>query len=122
MTTMNPFEGMRDVKVGGGGSYLPANFKGVVRVKRCFMNQGFQNDLAFIAELEVVTSNLPTIEVGATRSWYQGHWNDRKLRETALGATKEFVAAVCGIDPRDEKAMKEKIDPAIEQLMLAVTG
>ncbi len=120
---MGIWDDMKAATIGGGGNYLPAGFNGDVKIKRCQLHKGFQADEAFIAEFEILSTNMPgKVDEGTSASWYQGKLNHPKMRGTALGEVKGFVAAVCGIDPRDAKAIKERVDPELVALMEAVTG
>lgn len=114
---MNLWEEMQEATIGGGGNYLPAGFKGAVQIKRCQWHKGFQQDLAFIAEYEVIESNLPNVAVGASFSWYQGKLEDKKMRKTALGEIKGFIAAVLGIDPSDKAAVDSEVAPQLQGLI-----
>ena len=112
------FSGMKSVRVPGGGQYLPPDFKGIMRVKRAFINDGgFKDDTAVIAELECIDSNMPQkVPVGCSRSWYQGRLNDKKLRETALGEVLGFLAACLGYDDLTE-AERNEIEESAEDLL-----
>ncbi len=111
------WSGMRDAKPGGGGNYLPPGFKGQVKIKRCFFNEGFKQDPAFIAEFEVVSSNLPNVPEGLERSWYQGKLDDKQIRKTALGEICAFVGAALGLDANDEDVREQ-----IQAQMTEITG
>ncbi len=85
--------------------FFPKDFIGTVRVARCkgiTVRDGGHR--AFIAELEVVTSNMPeTVRVGGRYSWFQS------LKEvgTAYPACIGFLHACLGLDAVRDKA---KID------------
>lgn len=113
----NLWEEMETATIGGGGNYLPSGFNGVVRIKRCHFHKGFEQDLAFIAEYEVIESNMPGIAVGASYSWYQGKLEDKKMRTTALGEIKGFIAAVIGIDPGNKSAVDAEVAPQLRTLI-----
>src|SRR5262245_55043623 len=114
----NIWSGMKDAKTVGSGNYFPSGFKGECKVLRCFANEGgFKKDLAFIAEFEVLTSNMDEVQPGTTRTWYQGKLDDRTVRETALGEVCGFVAAALNQDPKNSDVRQQ-----IEASMPIVVG
>lgn len=76
-----------------GGQYLPPKFLGKVRVESVQEYKTRTKGDAFIAELEVVESNLPEVAVGGVYSWFQ------KMNESAPREIKNFLAACKGFDP-----------------------
>lgn len=81
--------------------FFPSGFIGDVKVAVCKgITKRDGGERAFIAELEVLTSNLPAVQVGAKHSWYQG------LREpdTAYKACIGFLYACLGLDQTRDKA------------------
>jgi hypothetical protein len=89
--------------------YFPPNFIGVVKVAACKGITTREGQRAFIAELEVVTSNLPeTVRVGGKYSWFQS------LKEpgTAYPACISFLYACLGLDTtRDAVKIRESVKP-----------
>ena len=89
--------------------FFPKDFIGTVKVHLCkgitVRNGGHR---AFVAELEVCSSNLPeTVRVGARYSWFQS------LKEpgTAYPACIGFLHACLGLDPVRDKEKIVAIKP-----------
>lgn len=88
--------------------FFPAGYIGTVRIAACKGITKRDGGRAFIAELEIVTSNLPeTVRVGGKYSWYQ----DLKEPGTAYPACIAFLYAALGLDPQRDKA---KIDAEVK--------
>lgn len=87
--------------------FFPKDFVGLVKVDRCKGITTRAGKRAFIAELEVVTSNLPSVQVGAKHSWYQ----DLTEVGTAYPACIGFLYACLGLDQAKDKA---KIDATVK--------
>jgi hypothetical protein len=88
--------------------FFPRDFIGVVKVAACKGITTREGKRAFVAELEVVTSNLPeTVRVGGKYSWYQ----DLTEVGTSYPACVSFLYACLGVDPIKDKT---KIDTQIK--------
>lgn len=87
--------------------FFPKDFLGRVRVDACKGITTRAGKQAYIAELTVLTSNLPTVHVGGRYSWFQS------LAEpmTAYPACIGFLYACLGVDQTRDKA---KIDKEIK--------
>ncbi len=119
----NLWAGMRKVPAANDtkGQKFEPNFVGDLKVVRCFEKKPRKGGSAFIAELQVIATNLPDIHpIGSKPSWYQqlgGVYPD-----LFLTAVKEMVAATMGVNPRDPGAIATTIDPIIEETMDLVVG
>ena len=111
---MGQWDGLKDAQIHDKGSYFPANFKGTVKIKKLFIKHTLEKGDAFIAELEVVTTNMPeALPVGTQRSWYQS----LTKKTVAFGAIKEFMAYVHKYDLTNEtrkEAFKRELEPNME--------
>jgi hypothetical protein len=89
--------------------FFPPNFIGDVRVAACKGITARNGDRAFIAELEIVTSNMPeTVRIGGKHSWYQS----LKETGTAYPACIAFLYAALGLDQtRDAVKIKTEVKP-----------
>lgn len=89
--------------------FFPKDFIGTVRVVACKGITVRAGHRAFIAELEVITTNLPeTVRLGGKYSWFQS------LKEpgTAYPACLGFLYACLGKDQvRDKVEIDTKIKP-----------
>jgi hypothetical protein len=89
---------------------IPADFDGDVKIKRTLMKQTQRSGLAFIAELEVVTSNHPKHPCGSVLSYFQST-SDRVIAFNNLLA---FLVAAAGED-RNDPAAVERVKQYAEQ-------
>lgn len=97
--------------------YLPMNFNGRVRILACKgITKRGTSEKAFIAEMEVLTSNLAHlppddksyVAVGSRRSWYQG----MKEPLTAYPSVISFLYACLGVvQGRDQAQIDKDIKP-----------
>jgi len=86
---MGMFDGIEAAKTTGGtGNYLPEGTH-IVRVDRCVSGTSLQGQPYCLAELTVLKSSNPKVEVGSAQTWYRGF----KFRDSALGDVKAFVLA-----------------------------
>jgi hypothetical protein len=83
--------------------FFPAGFIGRVKVSACKGITRRNGERAFIAELDVLSSNLPNVQVGGRYSWFQS------LKEpgTAYPACIAFLYACLGLDSGRDKAKIE---------------
>ena len=98
--------------------FFPAGFVGDVRVCACRgITPRPPKPRAFIAELEVVTSNIPdVVRVGGKYSWYQGLGEPA----TAYRSCIAFVYACLGLDSTRDKARIEKdVKPQQDRILNA---
>ena len=89
--------------------YFPAGFIGTVKISACKGITKRDSSRAFVAELEVVTSNIPeTVRVGGKYSWFQS----MKESGTAYPACISFLYAALGLDSvRDKATIEAKVKP-----------
>ena len=120
MTTQAPagfFSGSNGLDPSSRYPWLPMNFSGRVRVLACKgITKRGTSEKAFIAEFEVLTSNLAHLDpddksyvaVGSRRSWYQG----MKEPLTAYPLVISFLYAALGVmQGRDQKQIDTEIKP-----------
>lgn len=117
---MGLWDGLDKAEVFERGTFMkPGNF--VLRIKNCIDKTTRKSGRAFIVEFEVLQSSAPEHPVGTTTTWFQ------KMADlnVALGAVKEFMAAVYQKDLRNltEKADFEKnIAPSLPSIADAATS
>lgn len=88
--------------------WFPVGFQGRIKVAACKGITTRKGDRAFIAEVDVLSSNLQEVQVGGRYSWYQ------KLTEegTAWPAVLSFLYACLGLDMgRDKAKIEAEIKP-----------
>lgn len=97
------FSGVENAQIFERGNFLPPGGKYRLRVMRTIVKKTRKSGDAFIAEFEVIESDLDEVKVGSRYSWFQ------KLVDTdvAFPAIKEFIATLLGFDVRDKEGMKE---------------
>lgn len=83
---------------------FPAGFQGRVVIERVKELNGFKGH-AFVVEVKVETSNLPSVVAGEIRSWYLSMATPRLL-EFARPNLKQFAFAALGAKT---EAQKEKV-------------
>lgn len=91
MANRNPFSKFKDfnnAKPGGrkGDWFLPGQFK-VKCAAIKYQDENHEGDEFYIAEFDVLTSNVPEIAVGARRSWVVN-----MTKPSAKGNIREFCA------------------------------
>lgn len=100
--------------------FFPPDFIGDVKVAACKGITTREGQRAFIAELEIITTNLPeTVRVGGKYSWYQS------LKEpgTAYPACIAFLYAALGLDTtRDADKIKLTVKPKQDQYLNQAVG
>jgi hypothetical protein len=89
--------------------FFPADFIGPIKVSACKGITRRDGARAFIAELEVLQSNLPeAVRVGGKYSWYQGLTE----ADTAYPACIGFLYACLGLDRiRDKAKIEAEVKP-----------
>lgn len=112
------WDGLEDAEVGEGGNYLGLGIFDI-EVVRCLVKKRRAKGLAFIAELRLLTSTNPDQQAGSQVAFFQG-MDDKEI---AFRAIKEFMAAICGLRPREDKErIKHELDPQIKQLTAMAVG
>lgn len=101
------FSGANNIDPSSSLPFFPPNFSGRVRINRCKGIMPLKGGQAFIAEVTVLTSNLPeTVFVGAKHSWYQSIGG--KFVDTAYASCVAFLYAALGLVPgRDQAAIND---------------
>jgi hypothetical protein len=100
------------------GRYFTAGFKGLVLIKRTIVRDTRGKGMAFICEMEVVTTNMPAEHpIGSKGTWFQ------KLvdRDIAFPAIAAWAAACAGYEPHQREAIKADVMPLLQDLMKEAT-
>lgn len=107
VSEMGLFDGIEDAQVGMGGVYfLPGKY--LVKVLKCITLKSRKREDLFIAECEIVESDVPERKPGTRASWIVNFKQD-----AALGNIKGFIAAANGIDPSNEDAVNAEVDSGV---------
>lgn len=90
--------------------WFPPDFAGTVRILccKCIKSQDKATEY-YIAELEVLTSNLSSVPVSSHRAWTQ----DRLKRYVGPAAVRLFIAAVLGVDGNSPDITDEVIGASV---------
>lgn len=104
---MSFFNGANNVDPSSKLPFFPTDFIGRVKVDSCKGITQRDGTRAFIAEMTVLSSNLPNVYVNGRYSWFQS------LKEpgTAYPACIGFLYACLGLDPARDKAKIEQVKP-----------
>lgn len=113
---MGYFSGANNRDATQKAPYFTPGFLGKVRVCKCLWLEARDGKKAFIAECEVLETNMPEEHpVGTRRSWYQ----NMTERDTGLSACILFLYATQGIDKDKHLDKVAKIKPMQEQMLEA---
>lgn len=115
---MGLWSGIKDADTFERGKYMQPGFHGLVRVRRTMAKETRKSGVAFIVELEVITTNMPDKHPeGSKGTWFQ------KMTDKAVAfpAIKAFASACAGIPVHDKETIKREIDPHLEAIMDAAT-
>lgn len=117
---MGLWDGLDTAQTYDRGTFLkPGRY--TLKIKNCIDKMTVKSGQAFIVEFEVVeTSDPANHPVGSTCSWFQKMSN----RQVALGAVKEFMAAVYGYplgDPNYKARFEREVAPQLVAIATAAT-
>jgi hypothetical protein len=110
---MGLWSGVNDADVFERGKYMKDGFIGKVRIKRTLAKETRKVGLAFIVELEIVTSNMEEHPVGSKGTWFQ------KMTDKAVAfpAVKGFVTALFGYQPHQKEEIDADVAPNLEAIL-----
>jgi hypothetical protein len=100
------FAGIESAEIFKTGKYLPAGFRGRIKVAKVLTKQTIKSGLCFIIEMQIVQSNLPEAEPGSTWTWLVKMVNPT----TAFPAIKSWAAACAGY-ASDDPAIETEVAP-----------
>jgi hypothetical protein len=118
-STRSLWKGIGQARIFERGNYVTGGFNGLVRVKRTIAKATRGSGLAFIVEMEVVTTNIPNIHpVGAKVTWFQKMVD----LDIAYPAIKAWAAACVGLGIQQKAQIEEAFaGEVLEELMTYAT-
>lgn len=118
-STRSLWKGIGQAKIFERGNYVKGGFKGLVRVKRTIAKPTRGSGIAFIVEMEVVTTNVPEKHpVGTKVTWFQKMID----LDIAFPAIKAWAAACVGLGIHQKVQIEQTLGgEVLEELMAHAT-
>ena len=113
---MGMFKGVNEAKVYDKGVYMEPGHNWVLKFEKAIAKETRASGNAFIVEFSVIESTCSAAPPGAKRTWFQS----MKDKDVAFGAIKEFMRALCNVNP-DSKHEVEEFDNGLEEILELAT-
>jgi hypothetical protein len=113
------WDGMESAKIFERGKFMAGNFAGVVEIKKTLAKATRGAGIAFIVEMEIISTNLPEEHpIGSKATWFQ----KMQDKDVAFSSILAWAAACVGYDPQRQKAQIEaELAPELKETMKHAT-